>query len=190
MQRLILATSVIITALVMMLPDTANAARHDRDGYHGDRQHHKKQRHYRSHQKSRQHYRYSRHSRNTRSYQRHNNPAYSGYYPSRIRYRDWPLNFHINLGSRHYREPEVIVVEREVASARADESQPISRELFIYPREGQSESKRDQDRYECHLWSRDQTSYDPSNPNVDHGLAPDYHRAISACLEGRGYTVK
>ena len=62
--------------------------------------------------------------------------------------------------------------------------------MFIYPREGQSAEERDQDRYECHLWSRDQTGFDPSKTNSNFELAADYNRAMAACLEGRGYTVK
>jgi hypothetical protein len=69
-------------------------------------------------------------------------------------------------------------------------------QLFIYPRQGQSEKKQADDRYECHRWAAGQTGYDPTKPPV--GMPEgqliqtraDYQRAMSACLEGRGYTVK
>jgi hypothetical protein len=69
-------------------------------------------------------------------------------------------------------------------------------ELFIYPRQGQTEKQQDNDRYECHRWAANQTHYDPTQPPPN--LTPaqsnqkrnDYHRAMSACLEGRGYTVR
>lgn len=71
-----------------------------------------------------------------------------------------------------------------------------SGELFIYPRNGQSAEQQAQDRYECHSWASSQTGFDPTAPNG--GVAPgetgskrgDYDRAMTACLEGRGYTVK
>jgi hypothetical protein len=65
--------------------------------------------------------------------------------------------------------------------------------LFIYPRNGQNEQKQADDRYQCHLWAVGQTGYDPtlssgSNPSAE--KRADYKRAISACLDGKGYTVK
>jgi len=74
---------------------------------------------------------------------------------------------------------------------------PASEErLFIYPRKGQSEKQQSDDRYECHRWAVNQTHYDPTQPP---GSAPEtqasqkraeYHRAMGACLDARGYTVK
>ena len=65
-----------------------------------------------------------------------------------------------------------------------------SSELFVYPKEGQSDEQRDRDRYECYVWATQQTGFDPTaeSPSID--KAGDYRRAMSACLEGRGYTVK
>lgn len=178
MQRFALFTGVIVTAIILMIPTAAEAARHDRDGYRWERDHHQNQRHYKSHKNFRQHNR------------RHNDRSYFSYYPGHIRYQDWPIDFNVDLGRRHYRDREVFFVEREVTSASSGNTQGTTSQLFIYPREGQSEAKRDQDRYECHLWSRDQTDYDPSRPNTTNSLAPDYNRAMAACLEGSGYTVK
>jgi hypothetical protein len=74
---------------------------------------------------------------------------------------------------------------------------PVPEErLFIYPREGQSEKKQSDDRYECHRWAVDQTNYDPTQPPDSvptsqlYQKRADYQLAISACLDARGYTVK
>ncbi|MGZ6290915.1 MAG: DUF6515 family protein [Syntrophales bacterium] len=69
-------------------------------------------------------------------------------------------------------------------------------QLFIYPRKGQNEQQQANDRYECHRWSSGQTGYDPTQPPGGMPQAQmtqkyaDYKRAMSACLDGRGYTVK
>jgi hypothetical protein len=69
-------------------------------------------------------------------------------------------------------------------------------ELFVYPNAGQSEQQQADDRYACHSWAVQETGYDPSllDPSDDEselpGLRDDYHRAMTACLEGRDYTVK
>jgi Outer membrane protein beta-barrel domain len=67
--------------------------------------------------------------------------------------------------------------------------------LYMYPQHGQSQKQQAVDRYECYSWARSQTGYDPSAPTS--GLSPsqqssslsDYRRAMSACLDARGYTV-
>ena len=74
---------------------------------------------------------------------------------------------------------------------------PVSEErLFIYPRKGQTEKQQSNDRYECHRWAVNQTHYDPTQPP---GSVPEaqpgqkraeYNRAMGACLDARGYTVK
>ncbi len=68
-------------------------------------------------------------------------------------------------------------------------------QLFIYPGKGQSEKQQANDRYECHVWAAGQTGYDPIKPPELPGnqlmqKRADYQRAVSACLEGRGYTVR
>ena len=80
------------------------------------------------------------------------------------------------------------------AAPQADQT-PAS-QVFIYPRQGQSEKKQADDRYECHRWSVSQTGFDPTKPPVNLPEAQmiqkrtDYQRASAACLDGRGYTVK
>lgn len=78
-----------------------------------------------------------------------------------------------------------------------DQEPPIvADQLFVYPKEGQSEQQTADDRYQCHVWSRDQTGYDPTDPPENLTAAElnnkrdGYQRALRACLEGRGYSVR
>ena len=69
-------------------------------------------------------------------------------------------------------------------------------DVFIYPKNGQSEDVQSRDKYECHKWAQNESGFDPTQPAG--GVSPDqsgnaraaYQRAMSACLEGRGYSVK
>jgi hypothetical protein len=68
--------------------------------------------------------------------------------------------------------------------------------MFIYPRQGQSEEKQAMDFDACHSWAVNQTDFDPKKPPEGPPDAQrsqksaDYLRAISACLDARGYTLK
>ncbi len=85
-----------------------------------------------------------------------------------------------------------------VESPKEEPSQapPPADQMFIYPRLGQSEQQQADDRYACHRWAVDQTGFDPTQlaGAVSDGQSADkradYQRAMSACLDGRGYTVK
>ena len=67
---------------------------------------------------------------------------------------------------------------------------------YIYPKNGQSQDQQAADRFECHDWAKNQTGFDPTQPGG--GVDPSqnasrrdqYQRAMSACLEARGYSVK
>ena len=69
-------------------------------------------------------------------------------------------------------------------------------DVFIYPKNGQSESDQARDKYECHKWAQGESGFDPTQANG--GVPPEqanskraaYQRAMGACLEGRGYSVK
>jgi hypothetical protein len=63
-------------------------------------------------------------------------------------------------------------------------------ELFIYPAKGQTEQQQADDRYECHSWAVGETHYDPIDDDYDAKEREGYQRAVTACLTGRGYTVK
>lgn len=65
--------------------------------------------------------------------------------------------------------------------------------LYVYPKQGQNEEQQASDRYECHRWAVHQTDVDPSLAEPGEISLSDqrkYKRAITACLEGRGYSVK
>ena len=50
----------------------------------------------------------------------------------------------------------------------ASAAPPPVTEIYFYPTKGQSAAQQDRDRYECYLWTKKQTGFDPSAP----GLAP------------------
>jgi hypothetical protein len=87
----------------------------------------------------------------------------------------------------------MVVDPPPVAVNQVPPSAPSVEQLFIYPRKGQSEKQQADDRYQCHRWAVDQAGYDPTQPA---GGVPsvqkraDYQRAMTACLDARGYTAK
>ena len=60
--------------------------------------------------------------------------------------------------------------------------------VFTYPSEGQTDEQQSRDRYECHTWAVGESGFDPSLGQP--GPTDDYQRAMSACMEARGYTVR
>jgi hypothetical protein len=72
----------------------------------------------------------------------------------------------------------------------------LAQDFSIDPRNGQTREQQSADLYQCYLWAKGQTSFDPTQ--INGGVAPNevgarrsqYRRAITACLEGRGYTVR
>ena len=107
-------------------------------------------------------------------------------------------------GSPYYYANEVYYTQTAggyavVESPKGDVTQPppaTTGKIFIYPRKGQSDQQQAKDRYECHTWAVGQTQYDPTKPTATVPEAQpnqkraDYDRAMGACLDGRGYTVK
>ena len=65
--------------------------------------------------------------------------------------------------------------------------------LIAYPRNGQSDPQQSQDKFECHNWAKGQTGFDPtsqSSSGATPGTRDAYGRAMAACLDARGYTVR
>jgi hypothetical protein len=67
-------------------------------------------------------------------------------------------------------------------------------DLIIYPKNGQSKEQQAADQYECHSWAKSQTGFDPTQPAGSGPGDPNlslnnYNRAMSACLQARGYQV-
>jgi len=67
--------------------------------------------------------------------------------------------------------------------------------IAIYPKNGQSPEQQSADRYECHTWAKSQTGYDPTvigggvAPNQSVSVLQQYRRAMSACLDAKGYST-
>lgn len=64
----------------------------------------------------------------------------------------------------------------------------------IDPQNGRSPEQQWSDRYACQNWAATQSGFDPtkraSGSSVDTSRRGDYLRAFTACLEGRGYSVR
>ena len=98
----------------------------------------------------------------------------------------------------YYASPTVIIREQPPLYFQpAPSVTPSSTErIFVYPRQGQSEELQAKDRYECHSWAVSQTHYDPTQPTSGmpeaqlNKMLTDYHRAMGACLDARGYSMK
>ena len=43
---------------------------------------------------------------------------------------------------------------------------PPSTQVYFYPTKGQNAAQQDRDRYECYLWAKKQTGFDPSTPQL------------------------
>lgn len=63
---------------------------------------------------------------------------------------------------------------------------PLQTPVYFYPTQGQSQAQQDRDRYECYLWAKKQTGFDPSDPR----LAPHQRFLIvSSTPPGQGVAV-
>ena len=82
------------------------------------------------------------------------------------------------------------------ATTNAPEPPVMGEELYIYPKKNQSEQQQADDRYACHRWGVKETGYDPTQSPTDMSQSEvsqkreEYQRAMKACLEGRGYSVR
>jgi hypothetical protein len=107
------------------------------------------------------------------------------YYYANDTYYTW------NVGQNGYE-----VVDPPAGADTASAQPPVNDELFIYPQNGQTADQQANDKYECHKWAFSQTGYDPTqtaggvSADAASGKRDDYQRAMRACLEGRGYSVR
>jgi hypothetical protein len=69
------------------------------------------------------------------------------------------------------------------APQASGQAAPVGGGLFAYPKNGQSDEQQAADRQECEQWAGGQTGGNGSSNS------PDYQRALTACLQGRGYSV-
>ena len=62
--------------------------------------------------------------------------------------------------------------------------------LYVSPKNGQSADQQASDRYACYSWAVKETNFDPSTSSGGFSAGmQNFRRAMSACLEGRGYAV-
>ena len=99
--------------------------------------------------------------------------------------------------------PSLLVAASMPAAAQYATTPPVepqssppaaTEDISIAPKNGQNEQQQWNDRYECHRWAVNQSGFDPSRrtaapPSDSASGREQYRRALSACLEGRGYTV-
>jgi hypothetical protein len=65
--------------------------------------------------------------------------------------------------------------------------------IIAYPRNGQSDQQLATDKFQCHAWAKNQTGFDPTSQassGASAGARSAYGRAMAACLDARGYTVR
>jgi len=65
--------------------------------------------------------------------------------------------------------------------------------IIAYPRNGQSDQQQSTDKFQRHAWAKGEAGFDPtsqSSANASASARSAYGRAMSACLEARGYTVR
>jgi hypothetical protein len=60
---------------------------------------------------------------------------------------------------------------------------PVAGQIFMYPKNGQSAEQQATDKAECQQWAAQQAGQVAQNGS-------DYQRAMSACVEGRGYSAR
>lgn len=106
------------------------------------------------------------------------------------------INRYFYVNSAYYlwdpptREYIVVHAPDGAEAAVSEEGADAVKELFVYPAHGQSVEQTGQDRYECYIWASEQSGFDPSVVEKKPDGRADYNRAFTACLEGRGYTVR
>jgi hypothetical protein len=66
-----------------------------------------------------------------------------------------------------------------------------SGQTYNYPKNGQTDEQQASDRYQCHQWAVSQSGYDPTRNGAGTARArATTSRAVTACMEGRGYSVR
>jgi hypothetical protein len=67
---------------------------------------------------------------------------------------------------------------------------PPAGQTYNYPKNGQTDEQQASDRYQCHQWAVSQSGYDPTRNGAANAGQDNYRRAVTACMEGRGYSVR
>lgn len=101
-------------------------------------------------------------------------------------YRPWGPRWVLVAPPVVYGPPPVIVQERPAVVVEEGpppvKIPPSKPDPIIYPRNGQNAQQTEADRQECNRWATTQPS-----AMAD---ASVFHRAVEACMDGRGYSMK
>ncbi len=104
--------------------------------------------------------------------------------------------YYVADGVYYRHSPQGYVVVEPPALASGGFEVPGMPRLYVYPRNGQSAEQLASDRYECHVWAIGETGFDPTvsgggiDPSQLAAGQAEYRRALEACLDARGYTVR
>jgi Family of unknown function (DUF6515) len=115
-------------------------------------------------------------------------PGYVSFYMGPRRY--FYANYTYYLWDHHQRD---YIVVREPDGAEelvVNQADNVTSEIYAYPSQGQSPEQQERDYYDCHVWSAGESDYDPTLEGQNVYRFRDYRRAMTACLEGRGYSVR
>jgi hypothetical protein len=87
-----------------------------------------------------------------------------------------------------------VVDAPEDADSPSPPPDSAQQDLIIYPKNGQSKDQQAADQFECHNWAKGQTGFDPTQsgggqPGSAAMSRSNYNRAMSACLQARGYQI-
>ena len=68
-------------------------------------------------------------------------------------------------------------------------SSQAAAEVFVYPKQGQSQEQFQKDQFECHSWAKQQTGFDPAQPSPS--ASPQYAPQTGGVARGgaRGAAV-
>lgn len=122
-------------------------------------------------------------------------PILPPYYTT-IWYRGTPYYYGNNTYYVYRPERDGYMVVEPPSEIVTEQPTVLSSELYVYPKLGQSKQQQSDDRFECHTWASQKTGYDPSQPPENMSAKErankreNYHRAIKACLDGKGYSVR
>lgn len=118
-------------------------------------------------------------------------PYYDPYYPPPAYYYPPPA---YSYPPPAYAPPPPATVPRGNVNQAPPET---GGRVFIYPRKGQGPEQQAKDSDECRTWAINQSGYDATKPPpVDTPQeqliqkSEGFFRALAACMDGRGYTIR
>jgi hypothetical protein len=108
------------------------------------------------------------------------------YYYANDAYYTWSPNYNGYVAT----DPPAGPADNDGQPLAAGSQAPASGQTYEYPKNGQTDEQQANDRYQCHQWAVSQSGYDPTANGTATTGQGNYHRALTACMEGRGYSVR